>query len=241
MSLLASTGSKQDSAATSPPVPGAATGYLSAAAFLGLFILGILLNSVFAKGLYPMPTVPASETVQYRLDNPGVMRLSGVVNVLAGVAAIWYAAWLAAVVGRKSPNGQGSWLTFAGGVISGGFLILSGAMQWVVQRPDVLANEGLTQAVNSLIFVIGGVGVVLGYAGLVGVSSLVLVRGGLIPTWLAAVGVVSGALSLVAAFGLVPEGTELVYLIPLGRFPALIWIAIATVFIVKRRRLTNIA
>jgi hypothetical protein len=242
MSILSPTESKQDTSSHSPPVPGATTGVLSAAAFLGLFIFGILLNSVFAKGLYPMPTVPAAETVQYRLDNPGVMRLSGVVNILAGVAAIWYAAWLAAVVGRRSPNGQASWLTFAGGLLSGTFLILSGAMQWVVQRPDVLANEGLTQVVNSLIFVIGGVGVVLGYAGLVGVSSLVLSRAGLIPTWLAAVGVVSGALSLVAAFGLVPEGTELVYLIPLGRFPALIWIGFATGYIIRRRpRLTATA
>lgn len=238
MSLLADRESTEDLAPGSPPVPGAASGYLSAIAFLGLFVFGILLNSVFAKGLYPMPTVPAAETVQYRLDNPEVMRISGVVNVLAGVAAIWFAAWLAAVVGRRSPHGQASWLTFAGGAISGVFLILSGAMQWVVQRPDVLANEGLTQVVNSLIFVIGGVGVVLGYAGLVGVSSVVLVRARLIPTWLATVGVVSGALSLVAALGLVPEGTELVYLIPLGRFPALLWIAIAVVFIVRRRRLT---
>jgi hypothetical protein len=238
MSLLADRESTEDTAPGAPPVPGAASGYLSAIAFLGLFVFGILLNSVFAKGLYPMPTVPAAETVQYRLDNPEVMRISGVVNVLAGVAAIWFAAWLAAVVGRKSPHGQASWLTFAGGAISGVFLILSGAMQWVVQRPDVLANEGLTQVVNSLIFVIGGVGVVLGYAGLVGVSSVVLLRARLIPTWLATVGVVSGALSLVAALGLVPEGTELVYLIPLGRFPALLWIAIAVVFIVRRRRLT---
>lgn len=238
MSLLADRESTEDTTPGAPPVPGAATGYLSAIAFLGLFVFGILLNSVFAKGLYPMPTVPAAETVQYRLDNPEVMRISGVVNVLAGVAAIWFAAWLAAVVGRKAPHGQASWLTFAGGAISGLFLILSGAMQWVVQRPDVLADEGLTQVVNSLIFVIGGVGVVLGYAGLVGVSSVVLLRARLIPTWLATVGVVSGALSLVAAFGLVPEGTELVYLIPLGRFPALLWIAIAVVFIVRRRRLT---
>jgi hypothetical protein len=236
MSLLADRESTEDASPGRSPVPGAATGYLSAIAFLGLFIFGILLNSVFAKGLYPMPTVPASETVAYRLANPEVMRLSGVVNVLAGVAAIWFAAWLAAVVGRRAPHGQASWLTFAGGLLSGTFLIVSGAMQWVVQRPDVLANEGLTQVVNSLIFVIGGVGVVLGYAGLVGVSSLVLAKAGLIPTWLAGIGVVSGALSLVAALGLVPEGTELVYLIPLGRFPALIWIGIAVVFIVRRRR-----
>ena len=238
MSLLADRESTEDVTPGARPVPGATSGYVSAIAFLGLFVLGILLNSVFAKGLYPMPTVPAAETVQYRLDNPEVMRISGVVNVLAGVAAIWFAAWLAAVVGRRSPHGQASWLTFAGGAISGTFLILSGAMQWVVQRPDVLANEGLTQVVNSLIFVIGGVGVVLGYAGLVGVSSVVLLRARLIPTWLAVVGVVSGALSLVAAFGLVPEGTELVYLIPLGRFPALLWIAFAVGFIVRRRRLT---
>lgn len=64
MSLLADRESTEDLAPGSPPVPGAASGYLSAIAFLGLFVFGILLNSVFAKGLYPMPTVPAAETVQ---------------------------------------------------------------------------------------------------------------------------------------------------------------------------------
>ena len=234
MTTLAASG--KDVLPDDRPHPGATTGLLSAAAFLGLFVLGILLNSVFATGIYPMPTVPAEDTVAYRLANGDVMRISGLVNVFAGVAAIWFASWLAAVVGRKAPNGQASWLTFAGGAISGAFLILSGAMQWVVQRPDVLADKNLAHAVNSLIFVIGGVGVVLGYAGLVGVGSLVLVRARLIPNWLAIVGVVSGVLSLVAAFGLVPEGTELVYLIPLGRFPALLWIAFATVHIVRRRK-----
>jgi hypothetical protein len=239
MTVLAA--SDKDVLSNDRPHPGALTGLLSAAAFLGLFIFGILLNSVFATGIYPMPTVPAEDTVAYRLANGDVMRISGVVNVLAGVAAIWFASWLAAVVGRKAPNGQASWLTFAGGAISGAFLILSGAMQWVVQRPDVLAEPALAHAVNSLIFVIGGVGVVLGYAGLVGVGSLVLMRARLIPNWLAIVGVASGALSLVAAFGLVPEGTELVYLIPLGRFPALLWIAAATIYIVRRRRSAELA
>jgi hypothetical protein len=240
MSLLATPGALED-VKPGRPVPGAVTGLLSAFGFLGLFVLGILLNSVFATGVYPMPTVPAEETVAYRLANGDVMRISGVVNVFAGVAAIWFGAWLAAVVDRKAPGGQAAWLTFAGGAVSGAFLILSGAMQWVVQRPDVLEDELLTHSFNSLIFVIGGVGVVLGYAGLVGVSSLVLVRSGLISKWLAWVGVISGVLSLVAAFGLVPEGTGLVYLIPLGRFPALLWIAVATVSVIRRRRLTPAA
>lgn len=214
--------------------PSASGGVLSALAYLVLLAGGLVVSVALAKGAYPTPTAGAEEILRWRVDNTAGVRLAGVALGLSGLALIWYSAWLGAVVGRRAENGTASLLAFAGGLISGGFLLLSSVLHWVVQRPETLAQPAIMRMLHQLIFVTGGPGFVAGLTLLTAASSVALVRARLVPGWLGVTGVAAGVLSLLALVALAPEGDQLFGLIPVGRFLAMLW-TVAVAVVVGRR------
>jgi Domain of unknown function (DUF4386) len=209
--------------------PSARGGVLSSLAYLALLIGGLVVSVALAKGAYPTPTASPEEILRWRQDNASAVRIAGVALGLSGLALIWYAAWLGAVLRR-----QASLLTFAGGLISGGFLLLSGLLHWVVQRPETLAQVPVMRTLHQLIFVTAGPGFVTGLALLTGASSIALIRARLVPTWLGVTGVAAGALSLVAQLALIPEGEELFGIVPVGRFLTMLWMVAVAVAVGRR-------
>jgi hypothetical protein len=215
--------------------PAPYTGLLTIGAFLALFVLGAVINSFFAEGgPYPQPSDTAERTVQWRTDNGVAVRFTGVMGFVAGLLLVWHGSWLAAVVARRTNNRQLTQLTFAGGMISGAFLLFGGLLQWIIQSPETLADVPLMRALDRLIFATAGPGSVIGFLLLVGAGAVALRRAGLIPTWLSWAGVVAAGLAPVSLLMLLPEGGELFNLVSLGRFPSLLWL-LAIAVIVGRR------
>ena len=213
--------------------PAALGGLLSALAYLVLLFAGVVFSVALAKGAYPPPTASVEEILRWRIDNAAVVRIAGVAVGLSGLALIWFAAWLGAVVGRLG-NTSASLLTFAGGLISGGFLLLSSILHWVEQRPETLEQPPLMRTLHQLIFVTGGPGFVAGLTLLSGASSIALIRARLAPVWLGVIGVAASVLSPLALLALIPEGGNLFAVIPVGRFLSMVWMLLLAVIVGRR-------
>jgi hypothetical protein len=207
---------------------------LSSLAYLVLLLGGLVVSVALAKGSYPTPTASPEEILRWRLDNASGVRIAGATLALSGLALIWYSAWLGAVVGRRAESAAAALLTLAGGLISGGFLLLSGVLHWVVQRPETLEQIPVMRVLHQLIFVTAGPGFVAGLSLLTAASSVALIRARLLPVWLGTIGVIAGVLSLLVLVALIPEGGELFGIIPVGRFLTMLWM-VAVAVVVGRR------
>ncbi|MFI6522766.1 hypothetical protein ACIBF1_44935 [Spirillospora sp. NPDC050679] len=104
----------------------------------------------------------------------------------------------------------------------------------MLSRPEVVADEGLVRAFQDLAFITGGPGHVVPLGLLVGGLAVAAgTRGGLLPRWLATVGLVIGAIALASVLTLVFSGAA--FLLPIARFTGLIWL-VATGFLIARAR-----
>lgn len=222
---------------TNRPAP--ANGVLSIGAFLAMFLLGAIINSFLSDGgTYPVPGDSADHVLQWRSDNGGSVRITGVAGSLAGLAIIWHGAWLSSVVRHRTNNREAQLVVFAGGVVAGAFMLIAGMLQWVIESPETLADVPLMRAVDRMIYATSGPGSVVGFLFLVGAAGLVLRKTDLLPTWLSLLGVAAGAISLLSLIFLLPAGGGAFGLVSLGRFPSLLWLLATAIILNGRLRRT---
>jgi hypothetical protein len=219
--------------------PAPFNGMLSIGIFIGMFVLGALINSFASKGgIYPAPGDSAQHVVEWRTANADTVRITGVVAAFAGLAIMWHGAWLATVVRQRTNNREASLLTFAGGLVAGGFMLFGAMLQWILESPETLADVPLMRAFDRLLFAVAGPGSVVGFLFLAGASALALRGTTLLPAWLSVLGVIAGGLSLLSLLLLVPQGGEGFALVSTGRFPALLWLIAVSILIGRRLRST---
>jgi hypothetical protein len=231
--------SPSDTSAQPARDPAAFNGVLSIGVFLAMFVLGALVNSFMSTGgIYPVPSDSAQHVVEWRTANANTVRITAIFGALAGLAIMWHGAWLAAVVRQRTNNREASLVAFAGGLTAGGFMLFGAMLQWIIESPETLADVPLMRAIDRLIYAVTGPGSVVGFLFLVGASALVLRRTTLLPPWLCTLGVVAGAVSLLALALLVPENGEAFAFVSIGRFPSLLWLLASAILIGRRLRKT---
>lgn len=215
-------------------------GLISIGAFLAMFIVGAIINSFLSDGgTYPVPNDTAEHVLQWRADNGGSVRITGVAGSLAGLAMIWHGAWLSAVVRERTGNREGAQVVFGGGIVAGAFMLIAGMLQWVIESPETLSDAALTRAVDRVIYATSGPGSVVGFLLLVGGAGLVLRGTDLLPTWFSWLGVAAGLVSLLSLALLLPEDGSAFGFVSLGRFPSLLWLLAAAVMLNGRLRRTT--
>jgi hypothetical protein len=208
-------------------------GTVAIAVFFGFFILGVMFNSAFATFIYPAAADSARLVLDWRQENGPVSRIAGVAMAVSALVFTWFSAWLATVVNRTGRS-QAALVVFGGGLFSALGLLLTGVLQWIAARPESIAEPPLVRMVHQMTFVFGGPMVVIALAPVVGVAGYVLMRTGLLPSWLGWTGVVLGVVALASVVMLVPEGGELTFLVPIGRFLSLIWLTVVAVLLARR-------
>src|SRR5690349_14696109 len=117
-------------------------GLLSIGFFLAMFVIGALVNSFLSKGgAYPVPDDSVDRVLQWRGDNGGTIRITGVLGSLAALGMMWHGAWLSSVVRYRTGNREASLAVFGGGLVAGTFLLIPGMLQWVIESPETLADR----------------------------------------------------------------------------------------------------
>lgn len=112
-------------------------------------------------------------------------------------------------------------------------LTLSSLTQWVLSRPAVRVDASLVRALHDMSFLTGGVAHIV-FLGLllagIAVPALLL---GLLPRPLAITGLVIAVVAEVATVSLIWPETSV--LLPIARFPGLIWLVMAGLWLPHRR------
>ncbi len=152
-----------------------------------------------------------------------------------------YAATASARLRQLGVTAPGATIALAGGVLAGGLLALSGLLQWTLARPVVRGNEPVVRALHDLVFLTGGaahvvfLGLLVAGIAVPGLLLQLLSR----PVALAGL-VVAGLAGLVVA-GLAELTTltliwpALSPLLPVARYPALVWLIAAGLLLPRRR------
>src|SRR6266446_2038673 len=195
-----------------------------AIAFVVLFLASLILGTVLAGGEhFPSPFAPGAVEWFSRHRTA----------VLAGAflqfgASVPLGIYTATIVSRMQFFGlrvAGVHIALYGGLSASVFLALSALIQWVLGQADVASSAAAVRTLHHLALATGGFGhvVTLGLL-LAGIS----VTAGLtrrLPRWMMIFGLIVAALAELSSIGLVFRPAML--LLPLARFPALVWIICA--------------
>jgi hypothetical protein len=192
-----------------------------ALAFVGLFLASQVVIATMT-GAYPNPYDPPETARAYFGPHADVLRI---VAFLQFGAAIPLGIFAATVVSRLQFLG----LTVAGVTIAefGGFtasimLAISGLTTWTMTQPGMVDDLSTLRALQLLSFATGGVGHMVGLGLLLAGVSVPAAFARLMPRWLIWLGLVLAVLAELSSVSLVFPMAAL--LLPLSRFPALVWL-----------------
>jgi hypothetical protein len=198
-----------------------------------LFLSGLLIAAVVAHGFPPSPTAAATTVDHYAAAHTTSNRISAFFSFAAAIPLAIYAATANARLHTLGVRAPGATIALAGGLLSAGFLALSGLCSWVLARPEVSSNPALAHAFVDFDFVVGGPGHVamLGLldAG-IAVPALII---GLLPRRLAISGIVVAVICELSTLTILTS--TLFALLPIGRLLSLGWL-IAAGFLLPTRR-----
>ena len=192
--------------------------------FAVLFLANLVLVTVLAGGEH-FPSPFATDAVDWFSRHRTA--------VLAGAflqfgASIPLGIYTATIVSRMQFFGlrvAGVQIALFGGLSASFFLAVSALVQWVLAQEGIAVSPVAARTLHHLAFATGGFGhvVPLGLllAGIAATAGLT----GRLPRWMMVFGFVVAAIAELSTLGLVFPAAML--LLPLARFPALVWIVCA--------------
>jgi hypothetical protein len=134
-------------------------------------------------------------------------------------------------LGIKAPGAD---IALFGGFAASIFLALSAVAGWALSQPGMAVEAGALRALQLLGFATGGPGHVVALGILLAGVSVPAAFAKLIPRWLVWLGLILGAICELSALSLVFPMAG--YLLPMGRFPAFIWLIGAGFTMPKSRK-----
>lgn len=197
-----------------------------ATVFMLLFFAGLLpVTLLFADTHFPAPSQSPGEIAAYFRDNASRVSACAFLHFGAAIPLGIYTASMTSRLRFLGVRAAGVDIALFGGFTAALMVLLSAVAQWTLARPGISADETLTQALYYFTFAMGGPGytVPLGLlmAG-IAVPGLVL---NLLPRYLAWAGLGLAAIGVLSVLCLlVPHA---LFLVPLTRFPAFVWLILA--------------
>jgi hypothetical protein len=128
----------------------------------------------------------------------------------------------------------GATIALAGGVLASAMLSLSALFGWALSRPTVTSDDALIHALSTLSFLTGGVAHVVPLGLLVAGISVPALIVKLLPRPMAWAGLIIAVIAELSTLSLVVPA--LAILLPIARFPALIWLVVAGALLPTQRQ-----
>jgi hypothetical protein len=119
----------------------------------------------------------------------------------------------------------GSYIALFGGFVTSINLIISALILWVMAYPGIAQEASINRALYYLVFAIGGVGYSVPLGLLIAGVSVTSGFKKLLPKWMVWFGISLAVFGETSSLSLIFP--ELLFLIPLTRFPGFIWLIIA--------------
>ncbi len=190
-----------------------------AGAYVALFVASLVVGG--AAGGFSTPATSAADVVAAAAKHPGTGHFVAVLQLAAAVGLGVFAAASIGVIRSRGVDVAGLQIARFGGYGAAMLLALSAISGWCTIELAQVNEPGAAKATSLLAFVCGGPAHVV-FLGLfmAGVSVPTLLAR-LVPRWISILGLV---LALVAAVSLLSLGvSQLQILLPIVRFPSLIW------------------
>jgi hypothetical protein len=192
--------------------------------FAVLFVAGLVpVTNVADTTHFPSPFQPPSEISAYFATHMTRVGICGALQFGSTIALGIYTATMTSRLRFRGVRAAGVDIAFFGGMAASLMTMVSTMGQWALSRPGVGDDPRLSIAIYDFVFAAGGPGytVPLGLlcAG-IAVPSLV---GRHLPRGLAWAGIALGAVGELSALSLVVP--QALFLVPLTRFPAFVWLA----------------
>jgi hypothetical protein len=185
-----------------------------ALAVFGLFVVSLVLGVGFTGSVYSSPFIDDGEIGQYYASNLGALRWIALSQFVSALALVVYSSTLVDVLRERR-------FAVVGGYLAAAFLALNALVQWVLTYPGVIEDPSVRRAFHLLFFGLGG----FGHVAAGGLLVLGLSMTDRLPKWLRQAGLVIAVISMLSLLTFVSETATL--LIPIGRFPTLLWLVAA--------------
>ncbi len=199
---------------------------------LGLLIAGLICSAALG-GTIPSPFGSGASIQHYFAAHPGAVKASGVFAFASSIPLALYAATASARLRQLGITAPGATIALAGGLLSAGFLGFSGLLQWTLARPAVRGDGSLVRALDDLAFLTGGPAHVVTLGLLIAGVAVPSLLVGLLPRALAWAGLVIAGLAELSTLVLI--WPSLAVVLPIARFPGLIWLVVAGFALPHRR------
>jgi hypothetical protein len=200
--------------------------------FLGpsLFALGIVFTALFAASLcalvlsgapVPTPNLSVYAMQGYFAGHAEAVRIAGFFQFGAAIPLVLYTATVTSKLRFLGIKAAGVSIALFGGIGASIFSAISGLIAWLLSQPGVALDASVVHALYLLAFATGGPALVAMLGLLLAGVSVPSAFAGLMPRWLVVLGLVVAVISELATLSLVFP--VLYVLLPLGRFPAMVW------------------
>lgn len=201
---------------------------------LALTGAGLIASVMLGAGQFiPSPLGSTASVAQYYLSHPAAAAVNGFLIFGSAIPLGIFAATIYARMLRLGIRVPGPGIGYFGGIVAAVMVGIAGLITWVTGQPISGQSTATIHTLSYLSYALGGVGFVTGVGLLIAgiaVPALIL---GLVPRWLAWVGL---ALALICEVSfvsmLVPA---LTFTLPIGRFAGVAWL-IAIGFVLPRTR-----
>jgi hypothetical protein len=152
----------------------------------------------------------------------------------SSVPLLIYSATASARLRQLGITAPGATIALAGGLVASTMLSLSALLGWTLSRPTVTVDDSLVHALSTLSFLTGGVAHVVPLGVLLAGIAVPALIVRLLPRPVAWAGLFIAVIAELSTLSLVFPA--LAILLPLARFPALIWLVVAGALLPTRRK-----
>jgi len=171
---------------------------------------------------FPTPYEPVPLAQDYFSRYAGMIRISAFLQFGAAIPLGIFTSTVTSRLKFLRMRAAGADIALFGGFAASIFLALSAGAGWALTQPGMATEFGALRVLQLLGFVTGGPGHVVTLGLLLAGVSVPSAVAKLIPRWLVWLGLIVAAICEISALSLVFPMAGL--LLPLGRFPAFIWL-----------------
>lgn len=200
---------------------------------LVLLLAGLVVGVVLAGGVMPLPYGSAAEIQDYVAGHQAAAVAIAVGTFGSSIPLAIYAATASARLRQLGITAPGATIALAGGLLASAGLALSSLTAWTLSRPEVTYDAALVRALYYLTYLTGGPWHVVTLGLLIAGIAVPALIVGLLPRAVAWTGLVIAGLAEVTTLVLIWPGLS--PLLPVARFPGLVWLIVAGVLLPLRR------
>jgi hypothetical protein len=195
--------------------------------FMVLFNTGLYFVISFTAGEphFPNPRDSAEIIAAYFQGQPRAVLLCAFFQFGSAVPLGLFTATVVSRLRFLGVKASGAHIALFGGLMAAFNVALSALVLWVMAYPGIAPEVPVLRALYYVVFAIGGVGYSVPLGLLFAGISIPAGFYKLLPKWLVVFGILLGVIGELSWFSLIFP--QVIFLIPLTRFPGFIWLIIA--------------